>query len=210
MAGALSGVMHAPLTAIFLIAEITGGYVLFIPLMIVSAISYVIARLYNPHNMYWHELIEHQHIKPDQDNYMMEAIDVDEIINTSFTAVSKETPVADFYQLLAKSSANIFPVLDKHNELMGLILMDQVRKQIFNQKIVNGTVESIMTHPAAIIDYDQPVSDIMETFDALDVWQLPVIKHGEFIGFISKSALLAQYRDLIIKQHKESDLFAKI
>jgi CIC family chloride channel protein len=210
MAGALSGVMHAPLTAIFLIAEITGGYVLFIPLMIVSAISYVISRLYNPHNMYWHELIENQHINPDQDDYMMDAIDLDSIINTTFTAISKETPVVDFYQLLAKSNANIFPVLNKRNELVGVILMDQVRKQMFNQKIDTGTVEAIMTNPPAIIDYDQPMSEIMETFDALDVWQLPVVKHGEFIGFISKSALLAQYRDLIIKQHKETDLFAKI
>jgi len=210
MAGALSGVMHAPLTAIFLIAEITGGYVLFIPLMIVSAISYVISRIYNPHNVYWHELIEHQNIKPDQDDYMMDAISLDSIINTSFTAVSIQMPVTEFYQLLSKSSANIFAVLNEQKELVGLVLMDQVRKQMFNQKATTATVEGIMTNPPAVIDYDQPVSDVMETFDALDVWQLPVVKHGEFIGFISKSALLAQYRDLMIKQHKETDLFAKI
>jgi CIC family chloride channel protein len=210
MAGALSGVMHAPLTAIFLIAEITGGYVLFIPLMIVSAISYVISRVYNPHNMYWQELIEHKNIRPDQDYYMLDAIVLDNVINTSFTSVTKETPILDFYQLLAKSNANIFAVLNKNNELQGVILMDQVRKQMFNQKPVTGTVESIMTNPPAIIDYYQPLSDVMETFDALDVWQLPVVKHGEFVGFISKSALLSQYRDLMIKQHKETDLFAKI
>jgi CIC family chloride channel protein len=210
MAGALSGVMHAPLTAIFLIAEITGGYVLFIPLMIVSAISYVISRLYNPHNMYWQELIEHKNIRPDQDYYMLDAIALDSIINTSFTAITKETPIIDFYQLLSNSNANIFAVINKNKELEGVILMDQVRKQMFNQKPVTGTVASIMTNPPAIIDYSQPVSDVMETFDALDIWQLPVIKHGEFIGFISKSALLSQYRDLMIKQHKETDLFAKI
>ena len=210
MAGALSGVMHAPLTAIFLIAEITGGYVLFIPLMIVSAISYVISRLYNPHNMYWKELIEHQNIRPEQDYYMLDAIPLDSIINTSFTAISKDTPIIEFYELLSKSNANIFAVVNKHKELDGVILMDQVRKQMFNQKPATDTVESIMVNPPSVIDYYQPVSDVMETFDALDVWQLPVVKHGEFIGFISKSALLSQYRDLMIKQHKETDLFAKM
>jgi CIC family chloride channel protein len=208
MAGALSGVMHAPLTAIFLIAEITGGYVLFIPLMIVSAISYVISRLYNPHNMYWKELIEHQNIRPEQDYYMLDAMSLDSIINTSFIAITKETPIVEFYELLSKSTANIFAVVNKHKELDGVILMDQVRKQMFNQKPDTETVESIMTNPPSVIDYYQPVSDVMETFDALDVWQLPVVKHGEFIGFISKSALLSQYRDLMIKQHKETDLFA--
>jgi chloride channel protein, CIC family len=210
MAGALSGVMHAPLTAIFLIAEITGGYVLFIPLMIVSAISYVISRLYNPHNMYWKELIHEQNIRPDQDFNMLDAITLDSIINTSFTTVSKTTLVSDFYELLTKNNANIFAVLGDDGELDGIILMDDVRKQLFNQKLITTTVEEIMTQPPTIIDYYQPVSSVMETFDALDVWQLPVIKNGMFIGFISKSALLAQYRDLIIKQHKETDLFARI
>jgi len=210
MAGALSGVMHAPLTAIFLIAEITGGYVLFIPLMIVVSISYIISRLYNPHNMYWQELIHEKNIRPEQDFTIFDAISLDSIINTNFTAVNKETTIVDFYKLISKSTANIFAVLDNGGELDGVILMDDVRKQLFNQKIATETIEGIMTPPPIIIDYYQPVSSVMETFDALDAWQLPVTKDGVFIGFISKSALLAQYRDLILKQHRESDLFANI
>jgi CIC family chloride channel protein len=210
MAGALSGVMHAPLTAIFLIAEITGGYILFIPLMIVSAISYVISRIYNPYNMYWKELIHEQNLRPEQDFNMLDAIRLDSIINKTFTAVNKAMPIAEFYQLLSKSTANIFAVLDDEGELEGVILMDQVRKQMFNQKQTALIVEDIMTPPPTIIDYSQPVSSVMEVFDAIDAWQLPVLKDGEFIGFISKSALLAQYRDLIIKQHKETDLFARV
>jgi CIC family chloride channel protein len=210
MAGALCGVMHAPLTAIFLIAEITGGYVLFIPLMIVVSISYIISRIYNPHNIYWHELIHEHNTRPEQDFTMLDAIPLDSIINTNFTAVTKNTLIADFYRLIAKSTANVFAVLDNDGQLDGIILMDNVRKQLFNQKIVNETVEGIMTPIPTIIDYDQPVSSVMEVFDALGVWQLPVTKDGAFIGFISKSALLAQYRDLILKQHKETDLFANI
>ena len=209
MAGALSGVMHAPLTAIFLIAEITGGYVLFIPLMIVSAISYVIARLYNPNNMYWKELIEHKNIRPDQDYFMLDAISLDNIINRNFITLRRETLITEFYALLADSTANIFAVTDKDGGLEGIILLDQVRKQLFNEKDHSGTVEAIMTNPPAVIDYLQSAGEVMEAFDALDVWQLPVLKNGVFIGFISKSAMLSQYRDVIIKQHKEADLFAR-
>jgi CIC family chloride channel protein len=210
MAGALSGVMHAPLTAIFLIAEITGGYVLFIPLMIVSAISYVISRLYNPYNMYWKELIHEQNLRPEQDFTMLDAISLDSIINKTANVLNKSMLISDFYHTLSNTDANIFAVLDDDGELDGLILMDQVRKQLFNQQVPTATIEEIMTPPPTIIDYTQPVSSVMEVFDALDLWQLPVTKDGVFIGFISKSALLAQYRDLIIKQHKETDLFARV
>jgi len=210
MAGALSGVMNAPLTAIFLIAEITGGYVLFIPLMIVTAISYIISRLFNPHNIYWQGLIHEENLYPDQDYYMLDAISLDSIINKTFTAIKKEMPIADFYTLLSTSNANIFAVLNKDGALEGVVLMDQVRKQLFNEKPATTTVAELMTQPPAIIEHDQPVSNVMETFDALDVWQLPVVEDGVFIGFISKSAVLAQYREVIIKQHKESDLFAHL
>ena len=210
MAGALSGVMHAPLTAIFLIAEITGGYVLFIPLMIVSAISYVISRIYNPYNMYWKELIHEQNLRPEHDFNMLDAIKLDSIINKSSNVLNKSMLISDFYHILSNTDANIFAVLDDEGEMEGVILMDQVRKQLFNQRESSATIEAIMTPPPTIIDYYQPVSSIMETFDALDAWQLPVVKDGVFLGFISKSALLSKYRDLIIKQHKETDLFAKI
>jgi len=210
MAGALSGVMHAPLTAIFLIAEITGGYVLFIPLMIVSAISYVISRLYNPYNMYWKELIHEQKLYPDHDFNMLDAIKLDSIINKTSNVLNKSMLISDFYHILSNTDANIFAVLDDEGEMEGVILMDQVRKQLFNQRESSATIEEIMTPPPTIIDYYQPVSSVMETFDALDAWQLPVVKDGVFLGFISKSALLSKYRDLIIKQHKETDLFAKI
>lgn len=209
MAGVMSGVMHAPLTAIFLIAEITGGYVLFIPLMIVTAISYIISRVYNPYNMYWKELVHEKNIHPDHDFNMLDAIALDNIINRNFTPVNKSTRIADFYNILSQSNANIFPVLDKDGVLDGVILIDQVRKRLFDQKIANDTVVEIMTPPPTIIDYNQPVTSVMETFDALDVWQLPVAKDDVFIGFISKSILLAQYREVMVKQQREADLFAR-
>lgn len=210
MAGALSGVMHAPLTAIFLIAEITGGYVLFIPLMIVSAISYIISRLYNPHNVYWHDLIHEKHINPDQDHNMLNAIKLETVINKSFTPVSKEMQLSEFYKLLSNTSANIFAVVSKNGSLEGVVLVDQIRKQLFDQDNDASIIEEIMVLPPAVIDYDEPVSSVMEAFDATDSWQLPVVDGERFVGFISKSALLAKYREVFIKQYKESDLFAHI
>lgn len=209
MAGAMSGVMHTPLTAIFLIAEITGGYVLFIPLMIVTAISYIISRVYNPYNMYWKELVHEKNIHPDQDFNMLDAITLESIINRNFTPLNKHILITDFYKILSQSGANIFPVLDDNGALEGVILMDQVRKRLFDQKLVHESIAEIMTPPPTIIDYYQPVTSVMETFDALDVWQLPVTKDDVFIGFISKSILLAQYREVMIKQHKEADIFAR-
>ncbi|AMR33250.1 hypothetical protein A0256_18410 [Mucilaginibacter sp. PAMC 26640] len=208
MAGALSGVLHAPLTAIFLIAEITGGYVLFIPLMIVSAISYMISKLFNPHNMYWHHLVHERNILPGQDYGMLNAIKLDSIINKEYGAVTRDMSIADFYKLLAGTRFNIFAVLNTDKELEGVVLMDEIRKNLFDLQADQHTVADFMVPPPAIIDYDQPVTEVMELFDGMDVWQLPVIKQNKFIGFVSKSALLSQYREIIIKQHNETDLFA--
>jgi CIC family chloride channel protein len=208
MAGALSGVLHAPLTSIFLIAEITGGYVLFIPLMIVASISYIIARLYNPHNMYWHDLIHEKNIHPDQDYDMLNSITLASVVNKQFTAISAETKIADFYKILSSTNANIFAVLDDQKNLEGVIWLDQVRKHIFEKIDNNDTVAEIMVIPPAIINYDAPVNIVMELFDKTDVWQLPVIKDGVFIGFVSKSTLLTKYREEFIRQHREADLFS--
>jgi len=155
-------------------------------------------------------LIHEQNLRPEHDFNMLDAIKLDSIINKSSNVLNKSMLISDFYHILSNTDANIFAVLDDEGEMEGVILMDQVRKQLFNQRESSATIEEIMTPPPTIIDYNQPVSSIMETFDALDAWQLPVVKDGVFLGFISKSALLSKYRDLIIKQHKETDLFAKI
>lgn len=208
MAGALAGVLHAPLTAIFLIAEITGGYVLFIPLMIVSAISYIISRYSSPHNMYWSHLVNHNDIHPGQDYGMLNSITLDSVINRKYTAVDKQMTVTEFYKVLAKTDANIFPVLKDDGSLEGVVLIDDIRRRLFNKEIADSLIADIMIEPPTVIDYGQSVSSVMETFDAIDVWQLPVIKDDQFIGFVSKSALLSKYRAVLIEQHKASDLFA--
>jgi CIC family chloride channel protein len=209
MAGALSGVLHAPLTAIFLIAEITGGYVLFIPLMIVSSISYIIARLFNPHNMYWHMLVHEQNIHPNKDHTMLDSMRLDKVVNKDYVAVSRHMTLADLYKKLPATSVNIFAVLDESSALQGVVLMDDIRKHLFNEQDAAETVADIMTVPPAIIQYNESVSHVMDKFDTLNVWQLPVVKQDSFVGFVSKSALLTQYRQVLIQQNKAADLFAR-
>lgn len=209
MAGALSGVLHAPLTAIFLIAEITGGYVLFIPLMVVASISYIIARLFNPHNMYWHDLVHEKDIHPGQDYQMLSTLTLDSLINRQYVALHGDMRVKEFFKLLTKSNANIFAVVNNEGGLEGVIWLDMIRKDMFDANIPDDeTIARIMVVPPAIIDYTQSVNAVMANFDKLDVWQLPVVKDGRFIGFVSKSTLLAKYREELIKQHHQSDLFS--
>jgi CIC family chloride channel protein len=118
--------------------------------------------------------------------------------------------LSEFYKLLSNTSANIFAVVSKNGSLEGVVLVDQIRKQLFDQDNDASIIEEIMVLPPAVIDYDEPVSSVMEAFDATDSWQLPVVDGERFVGFISKSALLAKYREVFIKQYKESDLFAHI
>ena len=209
MAGALSGVLHAPLTAIFLIAEITGGYLLFIPLMVVSAISYIIARLFNPHNAYWHTLIHEKDIHPDQDYSMLNTIQLDTLINKQYTTLKRDMPIAEFYNILSSTNVNIFAVVGDAGQLEGVIWMDEIRKQMFDANKPGAVVADIMVNPPAVISYNQPVNSVMNVFDNLDVWQLPVVHNDKFVGFVSKSALLNQYRQVFIQQHKSADLFAR-
>jgi CIC family chloride channel protein len=209
MAGALSGVLHAPLTSIFLIAEITGGYVLFIPLMIVSAISYIISRFSNPHNVYWHELIHEKDVHPGHDFAMLNAITMDSILSKQHVIVKNDMLISDFLTLLANTTVNRFAVVENAGSLAGVIWVDQIRKQISEPFGENATVAEITAVPPFIVDHQTSAARVLDLFDQTDLWHLPVVKDGNFVGFVSKSSLLAQYRDLFIRQNKQTDFFAK-
>jgi CIC family chloride channel protein len=208
MAGALSGVLHAPLTAIFLIAEITGGYVLFIPLMIVSAISYIISRLSNPHNMYWQGLIHEKHVYPGQDDQMLNSIDISKIVDHQFVTLTKDQPVTELYKLLGETNINVFAVLGADQQLQGVLWLDEMRKVLYDPSLPSdATIADVMIIPPAIIDYHQSAQEVMHLFDTIDAWRLPVVRDNRFIGFISKSAMLSQYREAMVSQHRQADLF---
>jgi CIC family chloride channel protein len=203
MAGLMAGVLHAPLTAIFLIAELTGGYELFIPLMITAAISYSITKYANPHSVYNMELgRKGELITHDKDHAVLTFMDIDAVIENNFAIVNPEMSLGDMvHKAVIKSNRNIFPVLDPiKNTLLGIILLDDIRSIMFNQKLYGEVfAEDVMHTPPEIIELDKDkMTDIMQKFQDSGAWNLPVINKGKYVGFISKSKLLTAYRRKLI------------
>jgi CIC family chloride channel protein len=204
MAGLMAGVLHAPLTAIFLIAEVTGGYELFIPLMITAAISYSITKQAHPHSVYAMELgRKGELITHDKDHAVLTLMDMSKVIETNFVTLYPEMSLGKVvHEAVVKSNRNIFPVIgEKNKELLGIILLDDIRPIMFDQTLYETVfVKELMQNPPAIIDLEKDkMTDIMKKFQRTGAWNLPVIKDTVYYGFISKSKLLTVYRKKLIE-----------
>ncbi len=203
MTGLMAGVLHAPLTAIFLIAEITGGYELFVPLMIVSAISFAITKYYVSHSIYTLELAQRGELMThDKDQNVLMVLDIDKVIETNFIVLKPEMLLGDILKnAVSKSSRNHFPVVNDANEFLGVIRLDDIRHIMFNADLYDKVNASSLMHAdAGIIDYDKDsMNNIMDKFKTSGAWNLPVIKDGKYYGYISKSKLLTAYRRQLIK-----------
>lgn len=203
MAGLMAGVLHAPLTAIFLIAEVTGGYELFIPLMITAAISFSITKFVRPHSVYNMELgRKGELITHDKDHAVLTLMDIDKVIEDNFIPIYPDMDLGHIVrEAVVKSNRNIFPVLDKTDHtLLGILLLDDIRPIMFDQKLYDEVkVHDIMHTPPDIIHLESDkMTDIMEKFQSSGAWNLPVLKNGKYMGFISKSKLLTAYRRKLI------------
>lgn len=202
MAGLIAGVIHAPLTAIFLIAEITGGYELFVPLMITAAISYLITRNTLAHTIYTRELARiGALITHNKDQTVLTLMELDEVIETNFKAVRAEMSLGEMlHQSVAKSSRNLFPVIDREGKLIGIVLLDDIREFMFDLSMYEKIrVDSFMQHPPEKIFYGQDdMKTVMRKFQDSGAWNLPVIKDGRYLGFVSKSKMLTAYRRKLI------------
>jgi len=196
MAGILSGLFHAPLTAIFLIAEITGGYNLMVPLMIVSSVSFAISKRFEPYSFDIKNLADKGEVFTDnRDTNILNSIDVSKLIQTDFKPISLSNSLEELVQKIQESDEHIFPVLDEKNNLLGLIHLDEIRPIIFSQfKVKYTTVEEIMQQPREIIFYDETLETIMDKFDTSECKVLPVLKNGVFLGFMHKQLILEKYR----------------
>ena len=202
MTGLMAGVLHAPLTAIFLIAEITSGYDLFVPLMLVSAVSFAITKYFVSNSIYTHELAEKgELITHNKDKNVMMMMQMDKLIETNFVAVQPETSLGSLLKnAVAKSSRNIFPVVTDKNEFLGIVLLDDVRSVMFDQELYESTsVETFMRIAPSVIFYDDSIEKVMQKFKESGSWNLPVIRDKEYVGFISKSKLLTAYRSKLIE-----------
>jgi chloride channel protein, CIC family len=199
MAGILSGLYHAPLTAIFLIAEITGGYTLMIPLMIVSSISFAISKYFEPYSMDVKKLaLSGKIFTNDKDQNILATISTSNLIETNFQAVSASLNLGGLVNVIAQSKRNIFPVLDSNNKLLGIIILDNIREIIFKTELYEKiTVRDLMNPAPAVISANQSMESVMKIFDETGAWNLPVADNGIYIGFVSKSSIFSSYRSKI-------------
>jgi CIC family chloride channel protein len=197
MAGILSGVFYAPLSAIFLIAEITGGYELMIPLMIVSALSVAVAKYFKPLSMEARKLSEKLHHSiANRDHFLLGKIALDKLIETDFIPLHEGDLLQSLINAISHSRRNTFPVLNENLELVGLIHLDHVRATIFQTELYETVhVKDLMVAPSSVIAPQESLHDVLKKFDDAHQWNLPVIENNRYIGFVSKSSILAKYRE---------------
>ena len=200
MAGVMAGVMNAPLTGIFLIAELSGGYGLFIPLMIVSAVSYVIDYYLDPDSIYTKQLRERGLLLThDKDSSVMVFLHVDELMETDFLQINTSYTLGDIVKIVQKGRRNIFPVVDDNEKLLGVVQLDDIRNDMFNPSKYDTRITEYMTQPPDRILPNEQTASVLKSFEANSTWMLPVVdKHGRYMGFISKSRILAAYRQQLV------------
>lgn len=205
MAGVAAGLMHAPLTAIFLIAEVAGGYELIIPLMIVASLSFATIRYFEKHSHYHYELAKkgqlHFH---DKDKTVLSIMKVDKLIETEFRKVQVHGKLKDVLMALSKSKRNIFPVVDHNDIFMGVVTLDDIREIMFDPKKQKELpIVDIMHRPSHSVSLTDSMEEVMHKFDQSGYWNLPVLKDGVYLGFLSKSKIFNHYRGLLRKETKE-------
>ena len=199
MAGVMSGVMNSPLTAMFLIAEITGGYSLLVPLMITSVMAHLTGRGMEPHSIYARRLaMTGDLITHNKDKAVLTLMKLNKVIETDLKTVSVDATLGDLVKIVSRSSRNIFPVVDANNELLGIVLLDDIRKIMFNQDLYATTyVRDYMTTPPTIVNVEDLMDAVMKKFEDTGAWNLPVIQEGKYVGFVSKAKIFNTYRRVL-------------
>ncbi len=200
MAGVMSAVMHAPLMAIFLTAELTGGYALFLPLLIVSTIAYGTIKIFEPYSIYTMRLAKQGKLLTHQkDKAVLTLLKMDSVIETDFLSVRPEMTLKEMVDVIARSSRNLFPVLSGAGELLGVVQLDDIRNIMFRPDLYRKmNVASFMTMPPDRIIIGEPMESVMKKFDTTGAWNLPVIdQSGHYFGFISKSKIFNSYRRVL-------------
>lgn len=199
MAGVMSGVMNSPLTAMFLIAEITGGYAMLVPLMLTSVVAHLTGRGMEPHSIYARRLaMKGDLITHNKDKAVLTLMKLDKVIETDLKTISVDATLGDMVKVVSKSSRNIFPVIDVNGELLGIVLLDNIRKIMFNQDLYTTTyVRDYMVTPHAVVNVEDPMDVVMKKFEETDAWNLPVIQNDKYIGFVSKAKIFNTYRRVL-------------
>jgi CIC family chloride channel protein len=197
MCGVMSGVLHAPLTGIFLIAEITSGYTLIVPLMIVSAISFITISYYEEHSLYTKNLIERGDYDPyDKDKQVLINIPLNKLIERDLLTIEPDKKLKDLIKIVRKSKRNIYPVVSQDKELIGIIMLDNIREIMFDKEAQEKTsISSLVTSPPDVINLEDNMQDVMRKFEKTGAWNLPVLSDNKYEGLLSKSTIFNAYRN---------------
>ena len=204
MAGLMAGVMHAPLTAIFLIAEITGGYGLLVPLIITATVSFITIMYFEPHSIYTKRLARRgELITHHKDRAILTLMKWDREIEKDLKTIHQDDTLGELVRRISKSKRNLFPVLDEEDHLIGVVLLDDVRDIMFNREMYDNTyVRDLMTAPPTSVLLEDTMETVMQKFNESNAWNLPVLDNDKYIGFISKSRIFSAYRKLL-QTHSE-------
>ena len=199
MAGVMSGVMHAPLMAIFLTAEMTGGYNLFLPLLIVSCLSYMTIKAFMPYSIYTMRLAKQGDLLThEKDKTVLTLLKIDNVIEKDFIEVHPEQSLKQMVEAISMSSRNLFPVTDNDGMLKGIVILDDIRNIMFRPDLYRKMhVSRFMAMPPARIEISDTMDKVMNTFDQTGAWNLPVVDNGRYVGFVSKSKIFNSYRRVL-------------
>lgn len=200
MAGVMAGVMHAPLMAIFLTAELTGGYNLFLPLLLVSATAYGTIKIFEPYSIYAMRLAQRgELLTHHKDKAVLTLLKVGNVIENDFLTVTPKMSLKEMCDVISRSHRNLFPVLDKDNKLIGVVILDEIRNIMFRPDLYRKMyVNKFMSIPPAKIRDDSSMESVMKTFDQTHAWNLPVVDaEGHYVGFVSKSKIFNSYRRVL-------------
>lgn len=198
MAGLMAGVMQAPMTAIFLIAEISGGYELFIPLIITATISFGTIRIFEKYSIYTKRIaMKGDLLTHDSDQAVLTLLKTTDLVERNFSPVRIDATLGEFVQVISNSARNIFPVVDSRNHFQGYVALEDVRRDMFQQNLYGQMhVYNYMKSSPAYVYEDEKMDSVMKKFEKTDAWNLPVIKKDRtYVGFVSKSKIFSAYRE---------------
>jgi len=205
MAGVMAAVMHAPLTAIFLIAEITGGYEFFIPLIITSTIAYLTINLYEPHSIYTKRLAARgELITHDKDKAALSRLSINKLIEHNFLSIGPDATLGELVKLIARSERNIFPVIDADNNFLGVVFINEIRNIMFDHTLYDSTfVRNLMFMPEPVVSMNETMEDVAMKFSESAHYNLPVLQDGKYVGFVSRANVFSAYRKLVKEASQE-------
>ena len=207
MAGLMAGILHAPLTAIFLIAEIAGGYSLFIPLMITASLAYLTVKIIMPHSVYTMQLASRgELITHHKDKAVLTLMRLKNEIETDFETVFPEMSLGELVKVVSRSKRNLFPVINEEKLFIGVVQLNDIRQIMFKQDLYNSTsVHDLMIGVGEHITVNDNMDTVMKKFEESGLWNLPVLEESRYVGFVSKSKLFSAYRKLLQEFYQEEE-----